>query len=100
MQRMIHADRVASVYHFRVRHVGVWGTRSTHAVTREHVNRPHALIVQLQNILISTPCPFQIQPSLPHIQINPYKSRLNRTNILHNQMPVTLEGYVHIKKLI
>ena len=75
------------------------GTGSTHAETRDHVNKPHALIVQFQNILISTPCPFQIQPSLPDIQINPYKTRLNRTNILHIQMPVTLEGYVNIKNL-
>lgn len=76
------------------------GTGPIHAKTRDHVNKPHALIVQLQNILISTPCPFQIQPSLPDIQINPYNTRLNRSNILHIQMPVTLEGYVHIKKLI
>jgi hypothetical protein len=45
------------------------------------------------------PVPFQIQPPLPHIQINPNMTRLNRTNILHIQMSVTLEGYVHIKNL-
>jgi len=70
----------------------------TYAETRDHVNKPHVLIVHLRNILISTPCPFQIHPSLPHIQINPNMIRLNRTNILHIEMPVTLEGYVHIKK--